>query len=733
MKKPVFNFKSIRPAAVMALCTCIAFSAAAPYVPASAVSGSAPESPAETETEAAETEAVTPVSAEAAKPDPSILTLASVYDKESGRSYAEILMRDLIELDSAWYSEIYGLASAAPQSVAPRLNRSEDSLLGRYSPLSASHSESDPSTWIVEQFKNVTISFADSSGVTSSAVSNAQDLVSMVNVYAYYHDMTLDELRQYAKTLWTSSHSYQLSMGDVYFCEGCVDPLAVSSPEEQDTDLAGEDSLGTSTIHTEILAAEPESAAEEITETEGTGASESSDSSYKESGSPESMDSSLNGTETSEVFASSRNQSEAASTFNDSFSGDSNGREVSGEAGSGDKAGSPGTVDFSLNGSEISETSETSSAEESPAVLKSEASKERTLSALEALAATADSVYQETEGPEAVIPAESEENSDHAGNKEQDTAGAASQMSMADSAESQAHSGSEEHVLPGDTAETSISETSGFSENLATVSNAESLSAGENGDSEVLDSASEDGAFICPGHIDLQISAQIHTLQDGNRLFELDSQGTAEEEAVSEWPGWNNVTRSYARRLSREDWTESYGLTILVEGSKAPLSSTEIESYLSLLPSDTSETRKQIIRFALESVGKIPYYWGGKAGTKDYDGNHFGSVTVPDHRGRILKGLDCSGWASWVYWSVTGTRLPYEGTEGLCTLGRRVAREELQPGDLIIVTGETPHVVMFLTWAENGQIQCIHETGSANNVTISTVTADWPYYRNLLD
>lgn len=697
MKKPVFDFKAIRPAAVMALCTCIAFSAAAPYVPASAVSGSVSQSPAETEPETTESKTVTPVSAEAAKPDPSILTLASVYDKESGRSYAEILMRDLIELDSAWYSEIYGLASAAPQSVASRLNRSQDSLLGRYSPLSASHSENDPSTWIVEQFKNVTISFSDSSGVTSSAVSNAQDLVSMVNVYAYYHDMTLDELRQYAKTLWASSHSYQLSMGDVYFCEGCVDPLAVSSPKEQDTDLAGEDSFGTSTIHTEILAAEPESAAEETNETEETGSSESSD------------------------HAGARmNESESPEESN-------------------------------VEESNVSETLETSSVGESPEPLESEAARERTLSALEALAATADSVYQETPWSEAVIPAESEEGSEYTGSNGQDTADAASQMSMTESVESQTHSDSVEHILPGETAKSSVSEAynealedsdskdeadsleTSFSESLATVSNAESLAAGGSEESEPSDSASEKGAFICPGHIDLQISAQIHTLQDGNHLFELDSQGAAEEESDGEWPGWNNVTRSCARRLSLEDWTESYGLTILVEGSKAPLSNTEIESYLSLLPSDTSETRKQIIRFALESVGKIPYYWGGKANTKDYDGNHFGSVTVPDHRGRILKGLDCSGWASWVYWSVTGARLPYEGTEGLCTLGRQVAREELQPGDFIIVTGETPHVVMFLNWAENGKIQCIHETGSANNVTISTVTADWPYYRNLLD
>ena len=117
----------------------------------------------------------------------------------------------------------------------------------------------------------------------------------------------------------------------------------------------------------------------------------------------------------------------------------------------------------------------------------------------------------------------------------------------------------------------------------------------------------------------------------------------------------------------------------------------------------------------------------------NYTGNNFGSVTIPDHKGRILKGLDCSGWVNWVYWSVTGTHLPYEGTEGLRTLGRQVKRQDLKPGDIVVITGSTPHVIMFLGFTSNGQIQCVHETGSANNVTIGVMNANWPYYRNLLD
>ena len=105
-----------------------------------------------------------------------------------------------------------------------------------------------------------------------------------------------------------------------------------------------------------------------------------------------------------------------------------------------------------------------------------------------------------------------------------------------------------------------------------------------------------------------------------------------------------------------------------------------------------------------------------------------------DVDGRILKGLDCSGWINWVYWSVTGEPLAGQSTSSLALCGRPIKREELQPGDIVLKTGTGAHVVMFLEWAENGQMLVIHESSTAvNNVTLKVMEADWPYYRNLLD
>ena len=151
------------------------------------------------------------------------------------------------------------------------------------------------------------------------------------------------------------------------------------------------------------------------------------------------------------------------------------------------------------------------------------------------------------------------------------------------------------------------------------------------------------------------------------------------------------------------------------------------------LPADLSETRKNVVRFALESVGKVPYYWGGKPSAPNYAKNSFGAITSPDDDGRVLNGLDCSGWINWVYWSATGKRLAYEGTAGLAVLGTRISRAQLKPGDIIVRTGADSHVIMFLEWTEDGQIRCIHESGgSVNNVSVSVRSANWPYYRRLV-
>lgn len=239
----------------------------------------------------------------------------------------------------------------------------------------------------------------------------------------------------------------------------------------------------------------------------------------------------------------------------------------------------------------------------------------------------------------------------------------------------------------------------------------------------------------CPGHVDLIVQAKILGLTEENGLFACDPHGISENPVSdNSWPGWNRYTRASARQLSQQDWFERYGLSISLISPEHALTADEIDAYMNQLPNDLSETRKELIHFALSSVGRVPYYWGGKPYAAGYSGNSFGAVISPDHMGRVLRGLDCSGWISWVYWSVTGQRLPYESTSGLAISGTRINRSELKPGDVIVRTGDDAHAVMFLGWTADGKIRCIHESSTAvNNVTISIRDANWPHYRKLID
>lgn len=239
-----------------------------------------------------------------------------------------------------------------------------------------------------------------------------------------------------------------------------------------------------------------------------------------------------------------------------------------------------------------------------------------------------------------------------------------------------------------------------------------------------------EGKF-CPGHVDLSVTARIIGLSGNKNLYQIDRKGGVKTDI---WPGWSPYNMAYVNELNGQDWEMEYNLPATSPAFGKPLTFAEINEYLLLLPEDISRERKAVITYALHSVGKIPYYYGGKARIAGYEGNQFASITRPDRKGRILSGLDCSGWVNWVYLSSLGSAPTSMGTSGLAHAGRAVSRAQLKPGDLIIRLGANSHVVMFLAWAPGDQMIGIHETGGdIGNVTVSVMDAKWPYYRALLD
>lgn len=263
---------------------------------------------------------------------------------------------------------------------------------------------------------------------------------------------------------------------------------------------------------------------------------------------------------------------------------------------------------------------------------------------------------------------------------------------------------------------------------------AETETAEETNKEEETDKEEKMPLTKCPGHVDLHITATVTGASSSEKSLFSIAEGVAAAEPKAGFPGWTEEHKNAVRELAAQDWKTAYGLTVSSTYISNPLSQSEMEYYLSLLPADISLERRRLIRYALSSVGKVPYYWGGKPSAPDYDGNHFGSLTAADEKGRTMKGLDCSGWISWVYWSALGKRLQAESTDGLAGCGTAVAREDLKPGDIIVRLGDEGHVVMFLSWESEDRMKVVHESsGSVNNVTVSTMQASWPYYRKLID
>ena len=241
-------------------------------------------------------------------------------------------------------------------------------------------------------------------------------------------------------------------------------------------------------------------------------------------------------------------------------------------------------------------------------------------------------------------------------------------------------------------------------------------------------------SFSCGGHADLLVQIRVSGLTEQNSLYVLDAIGGVPEAQKGGWPGWNAETMGYTAALSAQDWAKEYGLAVDGLILRNPLTAAQIDEYMALVPEDASAMRRELVWWALSSVGKIPYYWGGKTSAGGYEGNQFGAVVAADEDGRFLKGLDCSGWISWVYLSATGRRLPGESTRTMISCGTGITKEELQPGDICIRLGDMPHAVMFLGWTETGQMLCVQETsGDINNVEVGIVKPDWPYYRRLVE
>lgn len=156
----------------------------------------------------------------------------------------------------------------------------------------------------------------------------------------------------------------------------------------------------------------------------------------------------------------------------------------------------------------------------------------------------------------------------------------------------------------------------------------------------------------------------------------------------------------------------------------------------SILPSNLSSTRKDIVLTATNYVGDIPYYWGGTASSPNFSANRFGTSVTPDYKGRNKKGLDCSHFVDFVFWDVVGNNLGNGNTTYIWNnYSKEISESELLPGDIGFLCvpsscADGNHVGIYVGKDKDGNKIWVHETGSpSNNVVINNY--NFKYFRRV--
>lgn len=144
------------------------------------------------------------------------------------------------------------------------------------------------------------------------------------------------------------------------------------------------------------------------------------------------------------------------------------------------------------------------------------------------------------------------------------------------------------------------------------------------------------------------------------------------------------------------------------------------------LPDDLAPARKAVVETAVQLVGRVSYFWGGKSLTLGWD-DRWGVPTEVTAAGSGSTGtirpfgLDCSGFVDWTFYNATnGSYYPGRGggaatQHSYCT---NISWSDAQPGDLVFYPDDS-HVGIVGGKDADGNLLIVHCSGGANGVVIT--------------
>lgn len=154
------------------------------------------------------------------------------------------------------------------------------------------------------------------------------------------------------------------------------------------------------------------------------------------------------------------------------------------------------------------------------------------------------------------------------------------------------------------------------------------------------------------------------------------------------------------------------------------ITSADVKEVLNALPEDLSDDRKQAVMTALQLVGKVNYFWGGKSYVMGWD-SRWGQLTKvtadssPSTGTYRPYGLDCSGF---IDWTLHNADLPSDGHWYVGTNLTAVTEATALPGDMALYPDDS-HIGMVVGRDSSGKLLICHCSSGNNNVVVTEFSA----------
>lgn len=249
---------------------------------------------------------------------------------------------------------------------------------------------------------------------------------------------------------------------------------------------------------------------------------------------------------------------------------------------------------------------------------------------------------------------------------------------------------------------------------------------------------------LCYGHKDAIIKIPVKVMQDAfDEKHKVSGDGVWSYLPVDK--PWTDDDIDWCQSLHQQDWKELYGIdptggTGFVAGGN--LSPDEVTALLNKYK-DTSVVRQNALSYALNAVGNISFYYGGKPNNGGYPllvskgdtylGEAGKGTEIKDNAGRTRIGLDGTGFIEWVFWSATGGKVVDFGT---MTTGEIMANPpetlteisdgDLKVGDIGVGYGQ---IGIYAGKDNTGKKVWIYNYGSKNGVTKGYYTGFKKFYK----